>query len=57
MIFIPDISMCLSDNCPMRDSCYRVQAKPGQYQSWCNFEYTCNEDNGFCDYIKLNKEN
>lgn len=53
---MPDISMCLSDNCPMRDSCYRAQAKSSQYQSWCNFEYTCNEESGFCDYIKLNKD-
>lgn len=53
---MPDISMCTSVTCPMKDTCYRVQAKPSQYQSWCNFEYTCNEDSGFCDYIKLNNE-
>lgn len=53
---MPDISMCTSENCPMRHSCYRVQAKPSTYQSWSNFEYTCNKDSGFCEYIKLNKE-
>lgn len=53
---MPDISMCLSDNCPMRDSCYRVQAKPSQYQSWCDFKYTCNKDSGFCEYIKIINE-
>lgn len=47
-----DITMCTSENCPVRDSCYRVQAKPNQFQSWSNFEYTCNENNGFEDFIK-----
>lgn len=50
---MPDISMCLSENCPIKDSCYRAQAKPSAYQSWCDFEYSCNEDSGFCEYIKV----
>ena len=50
------MTMCTSETCAMRNTCYRAQAKPSQYQSSCNFEYTCNEENGFCDYIKLNKE-
>lgn len=53
---MPDISMCTSENCQMKDSCYRVQAKPSTYQSWSNFEYSCNEESGFCDYIKVNNE-
>ena len=35
------------------DRCYRVRAKPSKYQSWSNFEYTCNEDSGFEDFISM----
>ena len=45
--------MCTSGNCEMREKCYRVRAKPGKYQSWSNFEYTCNENNGFEDFIPV----
>ena len=48
-----DITMCTSENCPYIDRCYRVRAKPSKYQSWSNFEYTCNEDSGFEDFISM----
>lgn len=48
-----DITMCSSENCPIRKDCYRHEAKPDRLQSYSNFGYTCNVDNGFCDYIKL----
>ena len=45
--------MCVSMHCPMREKCYRATAKPDQFlQSYANFEYTCNEDSGFDDYIR-----
>ena len=47
-----DITMCVCDKCPMRENCYRIQAEPDELQSWSNFEYTCNENNGFAYYIK-----
>ena len=53
MIVIADITMCSSKFCPMREECYRAQAKEDSVQSWNNFEYTCNEDSGFCDFIKM----
>lgn len=53
MVNIADITMCASENCPMRDKCYRVQAKADEQQAWCNFEYTCNENSGFEDFIKV----
>ena len=53
MVNIADITMCTSENCPYRDECYRVRAKPGKYQSWSNFEYVCNENSGFDDFIKM----
>ena len=52
MINIADITMCTSQNCLYKDKCYRVRAKPEKYQSWSNFEYTCNENSGFEDFIK-----
>ena len=48
-----DITMCTSENCPMKDKCYRTQSKIDDYQSWSNFEYTCNENSGFCDFIAV----
>ena len=48
-----DITMCTSENCPYRDECYRVRAKPVEYQSWSNYEYTCNENSGFEDFIPV----
>lgn len=53
MIGIADITMCISENCEMREKCYRVRAKPEKYQSWSNFEYTCNEDSGFEDFMPV----
>lgn len=40
----------------MRDECYRVQAKIDEYQDWNNFEYTCNENSGFDNFIRTTKE-
>ena len=53
-----DFTMCASERCPVRGTCYRQKAKASENQSWCNFEYTCNENNGFIDYMALTvKEN
>lgn len=46
-----DITACSSINCPERDNCYRATAKLSKWQSWSNFEYTCNEKSGFADFI------
>lgn len=49
-----DITKCSSVNCPYKNTCYRVLAvNNGIYQSWLNFEYTCNEVSGFEDYIPM----
>ena len=47
-----DITMCSSINCPVRGTCYRTKAE-SEMQSWYNFEYVCNENNGFADYIPM----
>lgn len=47
--------MCSSKDYPERDNCYRACKKPSVLQkNWSNFEYTCNEENGFEYFIKLN---
>lgn len=48
--------MCTSANCCFKDSCYRVNNALNKDCECVNFEYTCNEDNGFQYYI-LCKEN
>lgn len=53
---MPDITMSSSINCPMQESCYRVKAMPEKLQSWSNYEYSCNEDNGFENYIKMRND-
>lgn len=52
---MPDITMCSSKECPMRSSCYRTRAKLDKLQNWTNFEYFCNENSGFNEYILWDK--
>lgn len=44
---MPDITMCVGTNCPLKETCYRCQAKPSDYQSY--FMETPFED-GVCKY-------
>ena len=53
MVNIPDITMCTSETCAEREKCYRAMAKSSEYQSWSNFEYKCNENSGFEDFIPV----
>ena len=48
-----DITMCISKNCPYKEKCYRTQAKPSNFQSWSNFEYVCNENSGFENFMPV----
>lgn len=48
---MPDITMCSSKNCPLKDKCYRSTATASQYQSCSNFEYECNKNSGYEDFI------
>lgn len=39
---MPDISMCASQDCPLRFTCYRNEASgtvPSERQSWAGFEW------------------
>lgn len=33
-----DISMCSNQECKLRETCYRANAKIGMWQSWAMFE-------------------
>ena len=49
-----DVTLCTSIECPVKNTCYRAQAKPERLrQKYFNFEYTCHEYNGFVYYIAL----
>lgn len=43
---MPDISMCLNNDCSIKDSCYRFKAIPSDYQYYCDFKFN---PNGSCD--------
>lgn len=29
---MPDVTMCLGKDCPLKETCYRYKAKPDEYQ-------------------------
>lgn len=31
---MPDISMCVGNDCPLKETCYRFKAKPCEYQTY-----------------------
>lgn len=47
-IRMPDISMCLNEECPQRYECYRHEAKPSEYQAYGDFKF--DNDNG-CEHF------
>lgn len=50
---MPDITMCLNENCLSRKNCYRFMAIPDDYQSYSLFENSFNKDK--CKYFwKIN---
>ena len=47
---MPDISMCLNKQCPLRTDCYRFLAVPNTHQSYTDFRFTTNTDGvAHCD--------
>lgn len=54
-----DVLVCTSEHCEYKEKCKRANPDYSKYNSrvFYNFEYTCNENSGFCDYISiLNKK-
>ena len=52
---MPDITMCLNEECPECLNCYRYIVKPDKTQSYSDFGYTCNGESGFEDFIKYER--
>ena len=52
---MPDISMCSSNTCPLKESCYRFTATPSQFwQSYADFKY--NEVTKECNHYWNNEQ-
>lgn len=47
--------ICSSNCCPERFNCYRHEAQEEEHQQYHNYEYTCNENSGFQDFIKYKR--
>lgn len=45
-----DITMCTQTLCPNAEHCYRIQAKPSDWQSWESFNYAISPRGVECDY-------
>ena len=50
---MPDITLCINTNCPLKDKCYRYTAKPELLQAYTRFEY--DEKTNTCKYFINNK--
>ena len=49
-----DISMCLNEDCPIKETCYRYKATANPYrQAYMDFKY----DNGCEDYVVWEADN
>lgn len=35
---MPDISMCMNEECTQKETCYRYKAKPSNWQSYADFK-------------------
>lgn len=52
-----DISMCQSEICPSRNTCYRFLATPSLFsQSWIDFEVTLGQEEKCDDYIECDSK-
>lgn len=46
---MPDITMCMKEDCPKKHTCYRQTAKPDILQSYSYFE-ECTKELGYPEY-------
>ena len=47
------MTMCTSTECPMKKECYRANSNTNEHQDCFNYEYGCNENSGFEDFISV----
>lgn len=58
MVNIADITMCLTENCPLADKCYRKTATPSTYQSFQYFKLYLDKEKETCEmFYPINKTN
>lgn len=53
---MPDITMCVNTECPLRDKCFRYRAKPDEWQSYSDFKPETGADKDWnfvvkCEYF------
>ena len=46
---MPDITMCVNKECPVRERCYRAMAIPSDWQSMACFKYEVGKT--YCDHF------
>lgn len=54
-MFENDITMCMTENCPKKDECYRQTAKPDRFQSYSLFGPVCCDNNSFAYFMDNEK--
>ena len=47
------MTACTSTECPMREDCYRSSSNTNEHQDCFNYEYGCNENSGFRDFVSV----
>lgn len=45
------MTMCTSTECQMRKECYRNNSDSDNQQDCFNYEYSCNENSGFSNFV------
>ena len=50
---MPDITMCVNNNCERKNECYRAMAESNNYQSYSDFAQICNKQNDFSEFIPV----
>ena len=52
---MPDISMCVNGNCPLKTKCYRFMAVPGEpWQSFSHFKFNMDGEKAVCeDFMEI----
>lgn len=49
---MPDITMCLNEECDKKEKCYRFKSNPSYRQSYCMFNFKENNYGCFWEYIE-----
>ena len=48
---MPDLTMCDTNSCELRTTCYRFMAAPSTYQSWAHWEPKKGKCDGYIEAI------